>query len=361
MKNHEKIATVTGRYYAMDRKKKWERTKQTYEALVLGQSKEYAMSAESAIKNAYERGETDEFIQPTVIVDNGKCNKKGECVGGNPVATIDDNDAVVFFNLRSDRARQLTKSFVQKDFNKKNPGSFKRKKKPKKLMFVAMTDFGPDLDSIKVAFPSEDIKNCLPAVLKNTNQLYIAETEKYAHVTYFFNGGFADPINNEKRIMVPSPDVAKYDLKPEMSANQITDKIVNFINNKKYDFILVNFANPDMVGHTGNLTAGIKACECVDKNLGRILASIKKAQGLMLVTADHGNAEEMIDIQSGEVDTQHSSFPVPFIVGDYRSGRPVNYKLADKGILADVAPTLLKLLGQEKPQEMSGQSLVEGH
>jgi len=347
MKNGEKIASIMGRYYAMDRKKKWERTKMAYESLVCGRSKFFAKNAKQAIKRAYERGETDEFIMPTVIIDDHK----------NPIKCINNNDAIVFFNLRSDRARELTKAFVQKDFNKKNPGSFKRKKILKNLIFVAMTDFGPDLDSILSIFPSEDIKQTLPIVLKDLKQLYISENEKYAHVTYFFNGGYADTIGNEDRLMIRSVDVPHYDLKPEMSANKITDKILEFLKKNKYDFITTNFANADMVGHTGNLAAGIKACEVVDKNIGKLLEKIKKQKGVLILTSDHGNIEEMIDEQTGEVDTQHSNYLVPFIVVDFRDNKK-NYKLKEKGVLGNVAPTILDLMNRKKPKEMTEKSLI---
>ncbi len=357
MQSHEKIASIIGRYYAMDRKKKWERTKKTYEALVMGKSESYARTAEEAIQQAYERGETDEFIRPTTIVEGGKCDKRGVCVGGQPVATIDDNDAVVFFNLRSDRARQLAKAFVQEDFNKKNPNSFKRQKILKNLTFVAMTDFGPDLDDILSAFPSKDVKTTLPMVLADLRQLYIAETEKYAHITYFFNGGYSNPVAGEDRIIIASPDVSSYDLKPEMSAYKVTDRILKSLKRDKYDFIVVNFANPDMVGHTGNLTAGIKACEVVDECLTKLYDEIKNKKGVMVVTADHGNIEEMINEKTGEVDTQHSNFPVPFIIIDKRKVAK-KYKLRKNGVLGNVAPTVLDLMGRKIPKEMTSRSLI---
>lgn len=357
MTNGEKIATVSGRYYAMDRKKTWEHTEKVYNAMVSGKAEFFARSAEEAIQQAYDRGETDEFILPTVVVEKGRCNEKGLCIGGYPVAKIDDNDSIVFFNLRSDRARQLTKSFVQVDFNKKNLGAFKREKVLKNLTFVAMTDFGPDLDSILSAFPSQDINMTLPKVLSDLKQLYIAETEKYAHVTYFFNGGYAAPVGGEERVMVPSPDVAAYDLKPEMSAFQVADYVLKSLRNNQHDFIVVNFANPDMVGHTGNLAAGIQAVEAVDKCLGKIYQEIKNKKGILLVTADHGNIEEMINIKTGEVDTQHSSFPVPFILVDEHSGKK-NYVLRSDGILGSVAPTVLDLMKIAKPKEMTEKPLI---
>jgi len=347
MQNGEKVASISGRYYSMDRKKKWDRIEKVYNALVDGKAKYYSKDAKQAIQKAYDRGETDEFILPTVIVKNNNI----------PVAKIKNNDSIVFFNLRSDRARELTKAFAQKDFNKKNPGSFVRKKILKNLNFVAMTDFGPDLDSILSAFPSEDIKMTLPMVLKDLRQLYISENEKYAHITYFFNGGYSDPVGNEDRIMIASPDVATYDLKPEMSVFEVTDVVLNKLKKNKYDFIVINFANPDMVGHTGNLAAGIKACESIDKCLGKILAEIKNKKGAIIITADHGNVEEMINEKTGEVDTQHSNFLVPFIIIDERE-KNKNYKLKQNGVLGNVAPTVLDLMNKEKPKEMTEKSLI---
>lgn len=347
MKNNEKIASISGRYYAMDRKKKWGRIEKIYNLMVLGTAKHYSKDAKQAIQQAYDRGETDEFIAPTVIAKNNNIS----------VAKIKNNDAVVFFNLRSDRARELTKAFAQKDFNRKNPGSFKRKKTLKDLLFVAMTDFGPDLDSILSAFPSEDIKQTLPMALADLRQLYISENEKYAHVTYFFNGGYADPVGNENRLMIPSVDVSHYDLKPEMSANEVADKIIGFLEKDKYDFVTVNFANPDMVGHTGNLAAGIQACQVVDKNLGKLLKIIQNKKGVLVLTSDHGNIEEMIDQKTGEVDTQHSNYPVPFIIADFRDNAK-DYRLREGGVLGSVAPTILDLMNREIPKEMTEKSLI---
>ncbi|MFC1622504.1 2,3-bisphosphoglycerate-independent phosphoglycerate mutase [Patescibacteria group bacterium] len=358
MKEGEEIATISGRYYAMDRKKKWDRTERVYNTMVSGKSEFYARSAEEAIQQAYDRGETDEFIMPTVIVAHGKCNEKGVCIGGETVAKIDSNDAVIFFNLRSDRTRQLTKTFVQPDFNKKNPGAFKRIKTLENLIFVAMTDFGPDLDSILSAFPSHDVETTLPMVLTDLNQLYISETEKYAHVTYFFNGGYADPVGGEQRLMIDSPDVASYDLKPEMAAYKITDEILKQLKSKQQDFITVNYPNPDMIGHTGNLAAGIKACETVDNCLGKIYDEIKKQKGVLIITSDHGNAEKMINEKTGEIDTQHSNFPVPFIIIDKREQENKKYNLKTNGILGSVAPTILDLMKINQPEEMTEKSLI---
>ena len=356
--NDVKIATISGRYYAMDRNKKWDRTQKAYDAITLGKAPYYARSAVEAIQEAYNRGETDEFIIPTVVVKDGKCDEKGVCIGGEPIVTIKSGDAVNFFNLRSDRARELTKAFVQPEFNKKNPGSFNRKSVLTNLNFVAMTDFGPDLDSILSAFPSSDVDVTLPMVLSDKKQLYISETEKYAHVTYFFNGGYADPVGGEDRKIIPSPNVSSYALKPEMSARETTKIVVDSLKKDKYDFIVINFANPDMVGHTGNLGAGIKACEVVDECVGKILTEIKSKKGVMLIVADHGNAEEMIDIKTGEIDTQHSSFPVPFIIADFRDGNK-KYTFHKNGVLGNVAPTILDLMGVKKPKEMTLNTLIK--
>ncbi len=339
---HEKIATVMGRYYAMDRKKSWKQTKIAYDALVFGVGKT-AESATAAITESYNREETDEFILPYIITKQGK-----------PIATMKDNDAVIYFNLRSDRARQLTKPFVQREFQKMNPGSFDRKKVLKNLYFVAMTDFGPDLGDIHSAFPSEDLFDTLPMILKDRRQLYIAESEKYAHVTFFFNGGFADPVAGEARIKISSPDVKSYDLTPEMSAGKITSKLLAELNN--FDFITINFANPDMIGHTGNLIAGVKAVEFIDGCVEKLKSAILKKDGILVITADHGNIDEMIDLKTGEILTEHSNNPVPFIIA---SNQGKKYKLKQKGgILGDAAPTILELMGIKKPRLMTGKSLI---
>ena len=271
---------------------------------------------------------------------------------------IKDNDAIIFFNARSDRARQLTKAFVQDKFNEQNPGSFRRKRKLNNLVFVALTDFGPDLPNILTAYPSPDLKNTLAMELADLRQLYIAETDKYGHLTYFFNGGYADPVAGEERILIKSPDARSYDSVPNMSAGTIADIVVKNIQNKIYDFAAVNFANPDMLGHTGNLSATIKGLEFMDKCVKKIvLEAVDKNRGYVVITADHGNAEEMIDIKTGKVDTQHSIFPVPFcIIGPAEPVRKI--KLRSNGILADVAPTILYLMKRDKPQEMTGKNLI---
>jgi len=344
-KNGETIATVAGRFYAMDRKKTWERTKKAYDALVNGIGKK-AVSAQAAITESYNRGESDEFVEPYIITKDGK-----------PLPRIANGDSVIFFNLRSDRARQLAKVFVQKDLCKLNTSCFGRKKFLKDLLFVAMTDFGPDLDNILTAFPSADIKHTLPMELINLKQLYIAETEKYAHVTYFFNGGYAQAIAGEARQVIFSPDVKSYDATPAMSSDGLTKEILNNLAKRKFDFTVLNFAAPDMIGHTGNLTAGVECCHKVDKYLGEIVEAYLRAAGTVLVTADHGNIEEMINLKTGEIDTEHSCNQVPFIAVNKNMANRI--KLRSGGVLGDIAPTILKLLGLPKPKEMTGQSLIK--
>ncbi len=340
---HEKIATIMGRFYAMDRNKIWSRTQKAYEVLVLGKGC-VAHSPEEALNQSYNRGDTDEYICPTVIVDND--NK--------PIAKIQDNDVVYFFNARSDRARQITKAFVQKDFLKKNPGAFKRRVWPKNIRFVAMTDFGPDLDGVFTAFPSPDIKQTLPMSIPGEyRQLYISETEKYAHVTYFMNGGYADPVNGENRELIPSPPERSYADEPEMSTDKLLAKLLKYVKNNKYDFITVNFPNPDMVGHTGNFEAAKKAIQIVDKAVSKLVKAVQKQKGQLLIIADHGNAEEMIDLKTGEKMTEHTTNEVPCIL---ISSKYKKVKL-HTGKLADVAPTILKMMDIKKPNLMTGKAL----
>ena len=303
----------------------------------------FAKSPQAAITQSYNRGETDEFIRPYVI-------KRG----GKPIAQIKDKDAVIFFNLRSDRARQLAKPFVQKDFNGKNAESFKRKKVLKNLAFVAMTDFGPDLDSVLTAFPSMDLTGTLPMVLSGKKQLYLAEKEKYAHITYFLNGGYADPVGGEDRILIPSPDVATYDLTPAMSIHKITKQVLKILN--QYEFIAINFAVPDMVAHTGNLAATIQAVNTVDYYLGIVAKNVLSVGGGMIITADHGNAEELINLRTGQVDTEHNLNPAPcvFVINELKG---LNVQLP-QGLLADVAPSVLAILKIPKRSQMTGSSLL---
>lgn len=343
--NGERIASIMGRFYAMDRIKRWPRIEAAYNAMVLGEGVT-AESAEAAISSAYNRGETDEFITPTVITNDHK-----------PVATVGDNDVIIFFNLRSDRAREITKTFVQKDFTEKNQGSFKRKKIPQNIIFAAMTDFGPDLPYLLTAYPSRNILSALPAVLRDKKQIYIAEEEKYAHVTYFFNGGNADALYGEERVRIPSLATPHYEDRPEMNAEKVATEVRRHVDSGQYDFITVNFCNPDMIGHTGNLSAGIRAVQTVDKCVGKIIRGVWRKEGTTIVTADHGNVEEMINLKSGEVDTEHSVNPVPFVVVGSRF-KNLRRKILPKGVLANVAPTVLDIMGITTPREMTKKSLL---
>lgn len=343
MKNGEKIATIMGRFYAMDRNKMWKRTKAAYDAIVCGKSTCTAGSAEEAISQAYNRGETDEHLCPTVIIEHGK-----------PVAKITDHDVIYFFNARSDRARQITKAFVQPAFTKENPGSFTRTHFPKDIRFVAMTDFGPDLTGVLTAFPSPELKGTLAEAIGNTyRQLYISETEKYAHVTYFINGGHALPLNGEDREVVKSQAVYSYADAPDMSCREIARRVIAYITKSRYDFICVNFPNADMVGHTGNFAAAKKSIRVLDTQVKKIVAAVLKKSGQVMIIADHGNAEAMIDSGTGEMMTEHTTNPVPCII--IRKDRD-RMKLTT-GRLADVAPSLLKLMNIRKPGEMKGRNL----
>jgi 2,3-bisphosphoglycerate-independent phosphoglycerate mutase len=331
-----KIATVSGRYYAMDRDKRWERTQKAYDAMSLGKGRE-ASSAVEAMNKSYQEDITDEFVIPTVIVNNGK-----------PVATVDDKDSIIFFNFRPDRARQITRAFVDVDFE-----GFDRDKKVD-VFFICMTQYDKTIENVEIAFKPQILKNTLGEYLssKGCKQLRIAETEKYAHVTFFFNGGVEKPNEGEDRILIPSPKVATYDLKPEMSAIEVKDEVIKQIKERKYDFIVLNFANPDMVGHTGDYNAAVKAVETVDTCLGEIVDEILNVKGKVLITADHGNAEEMVEEGTGNKITAHTTNNVPcIIIGEG------NIQLRE-GILADVAPTLLDMMGYEIPNEMTGKSLI---
>lgn len=333
-----KIATVSGRYYAMDRDKRWDRTKLAYDALTMGIAPYKAYDAETAVSESYERGETDEFVKPTVITDST----------GNPEAVIQDNDSIIFFNFRPDRARQLTWAFMNKDFE-----GFTREKHPK-VYYVCMAQYDETLD-LPIAFPPEELVNVLGEVLSKhgLTQLRIAETEKYAHVTFFLNGGQEKCYEGEDRCLIPSPKVATYDLKPEMSAYEVTDEVINRIKSGKYNVIILNFANMDMVGHTGIIEAAVKAVETVDNCVGKITATLEEVGGEAIITADHGNAEQMKNLTTGEPHTAHTSNPVKCIyVGDSET------KALRNGKLCDLAPTLLELLKIPKPEEMKGESLI---
>ena len=331
------IATISGRYYAMDRDKRWERTKLSYDALVLGIGKVDDSPVEAIIKS-YDEGINDEFVIPTVITKEGK-----------PTATIDNEDSIIFFNFRPDRARQITRAIVDDDFH-----GFEREKKVN-TFYVTMTEYDKTIENVHIAFKTEKPENTLGEYISNLglNQLRIAETEKYAHVTFFFNGGREEPYNNEDRVLIPSPKVATYDLKPEMSALEVKDEVLNRLNMDKYDLIILNFANPDMVGHTGVVDAAIKAVETVDSCLGEIVDLLLKKGGKALITADHGNAEKLIDENDNSPVTSHTTNKVPLILFGEK-----NLKLRE-GILADLAPTLLDIMGLEKPKEMTGRSLIE--
>lgn len=328
-----KIATVMGRYYAMDRDNRWERVEKAYAAMVYGEGNQ-ADNPVKAVENSYGEEVTDEFVVPTVVE------------GGD---TIKANDSVIFYNFRPDRAREITRTFVDPDFN-----GFERKNGFFPLTYVCMTQYDATMPNVEVAFKPQSLKNTLGEYIsdKGMNQLRIAETEKYAHVTFFFNGGVEKQYPNEDRILVKSPAVATYDLQPEMSAYEVTDKLVEAIETGKYDVIILNFANCDMVGHTGVFEAAVKAVEAVDTCVGKVTDAIAKMDGVALITADHGNADKMVD-EDGEPFTAHTTNPVPFCVVGYPC------KLREGGRLADIAPTMLEILNLEQPEEMTGKSLIE--
>ena len=303
LKHGEKIGTIMGRYYTMGRSKRWEVTRTAYQALTQN-PQHRAKGAQDAILQAYNRGETDEFIHPTGVGDLGQIRS----------TRIQQKDSVIFFNLRSDRARQLTKAFVQKDFNQRNRGAFKRRVVFTDLKFVAMTDFGPDLPLLLTAFPAENMRNTLPMILSPFKQHYIAESQKYAHMTFFINGGYSESVAGEVRTLVPSPAVKSYYQAPKMSLGLLERTVLSDLKERRSDFIAVNIANPDMVGHTGNLAATKKAIQACDASFATLSRAVSVRNGILLVTADHGNAEEMINLKSEEMDTEHSSNPVPFIV-----------------------------------------------
>ncbi|HOJ77663.1 MAG TPA: 2,3-bisphosphoglycerate-independent phosphoglycerate mutase [Bacillota bacterium] len=333
-----KVATIHGRYYAMDRDKRWDRVEKAYAAMVYGEGEE-ADSSLQAIQNSYQNNVTDEFVLPTIIKENGK-----------PVAVIEASDPVIFFNFRPDRAREITRAFVDPDFD-----GFFRKNGYLKPYYVCMTQYDETLNVPLIFPPEEKMKNILSEVLANNGlkQLRIAETEKYAHVTFFFNGGEETPYPLEDRILIPSPKVATYDLKPEMSAPEVTERLLQELNDDKYDVIIANYANCDMVGHTGVMKAAQQAVETVDQCLAKVVPVILEKGGAVIITADHGNAEMMEDYQTHEPYTAHTTFPVPVIV----AGVAGEYTVKDGG-LSDLAPTVLDLLGIEKPVEMTGNTLI---
>ena len=330
-----KIASICGRFYAMDRDKRWERVEKAYNALVKGEG-EKEQSATLAIEKSYQKEIFDEFVVPTVI-----CNQNDE-----PLATISKNDSVIFFNFRPDRAREITRSLVDKEFD-----GFEREYFP--LYYVCFTNYDATIENVHIAFKKEEIKNTFGEILgnKGLTQLRIAETEKYAHVTFFFNGGEETKYPGEDRILIPSPKVETYDMKPEMSAIEVTDNVVEAINSKKYDAIILNYANPDMVGHTGSLEATISALETLDGCIGRVVEAIRNNDGVLIITADHGNSEQMIDYTTGEPHTAHTTNLVPLVlIGKEAKLRP--------GKLADLTPTMLDIMGIEKPKEMTGETLI---
>ena len=327
------LGVISGRYYAMDRDKRWDRVEKAYDAMTIGKGM-HAASGKEAIDAAYERDENDEFVLPTVI---------------DGALPVDDGDAMIMFNFRPDRAREITRTFVDKDFD-----GFDRKKKVSDICYICMTQYDAEMPDVTLAFPPETLHNTLGEYIASLGltQLRIAETEKYAHVTFFFNGGVEAPNRNEDRILIPSPKVATYDMQPEMSAYEVTDKVLEAIDTDKYDLIILNFANADMVGHTGVMKAAVEAIETLDKCVPKIADAILAKDGQILLTADHGNADVMLD-KDGNVVTAHSLNDVPLVhIANHPS------QLKDGGRLSDIAPTILKLMGLDIPEEMTGKPLV---
>lgn len=327
------LGVISGRYYAMDRDKRWDRVEKAYDAMTIGEGM-HAASGKEAIDAAYERDENDEFVLPTVI---------------DGALPVDDGDAMIMFNFRPDRAREITRTFVDSDFD-----GFDRKKKVSDICYICMTQYDAEMPNVTLAFPPETLHNTLGEYIASLGltQLRIAETEKYAHVTFFFNGGVEAPNRNEDRILIPSPKVATYDMQPEMSACEVTEKVLEAIDTDKYDLIILNFANADMVGHTGVMKAAVEAIETLDKCVPRIADAILAKDGQILLTADHGNADVMLD-RDGNVVTAHSLNDVPLVhIANHPS------QLKDGGRLSDIAPTILKLMGLDIPEEMTGKPLV---
>lgn len=332
---HGRIVSMVGRYFAMDRDHRWDRVQCAYDLMIDSNAKFEATDAVTALKMAYDRGETDEFIKPTRI--------------GEPV-TIEDGDVVINMNFRSDRARQITRPFIELDFD-----GFNRDSSPKLGRYVSLTEYNREFD-IPVAFPPERLKNVFGEYISKLGlrQLRIAETEKYAHVTFFYNGGLEEPFEGEDRTLIPSPQVATYDLMPEMSAHQLTDDLVEAIDGGNYDAIICNYANGDMVGHTGNFDAAVSAIETLDQCLGRVLQAVHRTGSEILITADHGNAEQMMDPEVDQPYTAHTTNPVPLI---YVGEKPV--QLLSRGALCDISPTMLDLMELKSPVEMTGRSLLD--
>ena len=332
------IATISGRYYAMDRDNRWDRVEKAYLALTKGEGVK-AQDPVAAMQASYDDDKTDEFVLPTVIEKDG-----------HPVATVKDNDSVIFFNFRPDRAREMTRVFCCDDFN-----GFERGPR-KQVKYVCFTEYDVTIPNKEIAFKKVELHNTFGQFLaaNGKTQARIAETEKYAHVTFFFNGGVEEPNKGEERILVKSPKVATYDLQPEMSAPQVCDKLCEAIRSQDYDVIIINFANPDMVGHTGVMEAAVKAVEAVDGCVGRALEALLEVDGQMFLCADHGNAEQLVDYETGVPFTAHTTNPVPFILINYDPA----YTLKEGGRLADIVPTLIEMMGMEKPAEMTGESLL---
>ncbi|MCR5345585.1 MAG: 2,3-bisphosphoglycerate-independent phosphoglycerate mutase [Lachnospiraceae bacterium] len=333
-----KIATIMGRYYAMDRDNRWERIEKAYRALTEGEGVKVEDAA-AGLKASYDAEVTDEFVLPIVATENGK-----------PVATISDNDSIIFYNFRPDRAREISRTFCCDDFD-----GFKRGPR-KKVHYTCFTEYDVTIPNKEIAFKKVELKNTFGEYISSLGlkQARIAETEKYAHVTFFFNGGVEKPYEGEDRFLINSPKVATYDLQPEMSVYEVCENLVNAILSEKYDVIICNFANPDMVGHTGVFEAAVKACEAVDECVGEVVQAIKKVDGQMFLCADHGNSEQLVDYETGEPLTAHTTNPVPFIL----INADEKYKLKDNGRLCDIIPTLLELMEIEKPKEMTGESLL---
>jgi len=343
-KHAARVATVSGRYYAMDRDNRWDRTAMAYFAMTRGEG-EHAASALAAIQQSYDKNVTDEFIVPTVIMDDN-----------HPVAVVKEGDAVIHYNFRPDRARQLTKAFVMQELPPQAEGKFNRGPRIPDLAFVMMTEYEAGLDAA-VAYRADEVEMPLARVIaeQGMRQFHTAETEKYAHVTYFINGRRETPFSGEERVLVPSPKVPTYDLQPEMSAAGVTDTAVEHIRSGQYDFVVMNYANADMVGHTGVIEAAIKAVEAVDNGVGRVVEATLSSGGGLLITADHGNAEQLIDYETGKPFTAHTTYPVPVYLVVPRLAQA---RLRTDGILADIAPTILQIMGIPQPQEMSGRTLI---
>ena len=334
-----KIASVSGRYYAMDRDNRWNRVEQAYNAIVSGKG-ESCDDLISYIEKSYQKEVNDEFIPPTVIMEKSM-----------PIGTVKENDSIIFFNYRPDRARELTRAFCDNDFIE-----FEKTKGISNFKFVTFTDYDSSIKNKEVAFLKENLKNTFGEYISSLGlkQLRLAETEKYAHVTFFFNGGLEEPFKNEERILIPSPKVATYDLKPEMSAFEVTEKLVDAINSKDYDLIIVNYANPDMVGHTGIVDATVKAIQAIDSCIKNVVDAIIKTDSQMFICADHGNSDQLIDYETGKPFTAHTTNPVPFVLINCKKA----IGLKENGKLADIAPTLLDMMNIEKPSEMTGESLL---